>query len=133
MEAEKLAVPNLVGGTGVYLRPGATYALLPSDWLRAWRSYLSAPSRRPGPSTSIGGDPASTEPKEPGPLITALACMFCYGHDHEQSLLNFRPPAVTKRCDLWLAFVLTQKVFMTTRYRDYNGLRTFCLGLMGMA
>ena len=108
MEAEKLAVPNLVGGTGVYLRPGASYALLPSDWLRTWRSYLSAPSRRSGTSSSVGGDPTSKEYKEPGSLINALACMFCSGHDHEEPLLNFRPPAVTKRCGLLPACVLTQ-------------------------
>ena len=85
-------LPQLAVGTAPQLAPGAECALLPADWLRRWRAFISNAGRRL-PAGALSASVPELAP--PSGLPEALQALMCHCHGH---LLDYPPPDVCKRC-----------------------------------
>lgn len=89
-EQERLLAPHLAAGTPIYLEVGTKYTLMPKSWLQAWRSHVSAASRK-------GRAPGAALPDLPPSLREACEGLLCSCHRDTDARLAHSLPDLANR------------------------------------
>ncbi|PSC68725.1 ubiquitin carboxyl-terminal hydrolase 26 [Micractinium conductrix] len=97
-ELAHLLPPPHLRAQGRQLAPGASYRLVPAEFMAQWRAYMSQAGKRGAPTKGAKAELIVQPPS----LSEALAGVLCPCHRHTGPLLlAHKPPAVANRRGRW--------------------------------